>query len=229
MWKCVFDNSSPLGGLSRALKQRAFHNLFAIFFLSFHKTESMPKNKKTEWQVGDPAISVVSDQFCNPYPMDLMVKRKVQNFSKDNYQVYDPSGNLLLQIDGQAWGFNHKRVMRDPAGFTILTMRQKVTKDSIFLNHHWHKHKKDSFLTFCMFRVLRWRTSGKCMEERAKREKICSLRYNNLKQCHWKHLWMFTWLRITMSRRAILVIFMLLVDIRIYHSKFSNRMLSSPG
>jgi len=60
--------------------------------------------------------------------MDLLVKRKVQNFSKDYYEVFDPSGNLLLQIDGQAWGFNRKRVMRDPAGFTILSMRQKVTK-----------------------------------------------------------------------------------------------------
>ncbi|CAF2047900.1 unnamed protein product [Brassica rapa] len=100
----------------------------------------MPKNKKTEWQVGDPAISVVSDQFCNPYPMDLMVKRKVQNFSKDHYQVFDPSGNLLLQIDGQAFGFNRKRVMRDPAGFTILTMRQK----GITLKNKWEVHGGES-------------------------------------------------------------------------------------
>ena len=89
----------------------------------------MPKNKKTEWQVGDPPISVVGDQFCNPYPMELMVKRKVINFSKDHYQVVDPSGNILLQIDGQAWGFNRRRVMRDPAGFIVLTMRQKVYKN----------------------------------------------------------------------------------------------------
>ncbi|XP_010504507.1 PREDICTED: uncharacterized protein LOC104781510 isoform X3 [Camelina sativa] len=100
----------------------------------------MPKNKKTEWQVGDPAISVVSDQFCNPYPMDLLVKRKVQNFSKDHYEVFDPSGNLLLQIDGQAWGFNRKRIMRDPAGFTILTMRQK----GLALKNKWEVHGGES-------------------------------------------------------------------------------------
>ncbi|XP_020880896.1 protein LURP-one-related 14 isoform X4 [Arabidopsis lyrata subsp. lyrata] len=100
----------------------------------------MPKNKKTEWQVGDPAISVVSDQFCNPYPMDLVVKRKVQNFSKDYYEVFDPSGNLLLQIDGQAWGFNRKRVMRDPAGFTILSMRQK----GLALKNKWEVHGGES-------------------------------------------------------------------------------------
>ena len=111
--------------MSRALEEEPFIILWSLFLpLEFI---SMPKNKKTEWQVGDPAISVVSDQFCNPYPMDLMVTRKVQNFSKDHYQVFDPSGNLLLQIDGQAFGFNRKRAMRDPAGFTILTMRQKVT------------------------------------------------------------------------------------------------------
>ncbi|XP_023637967.1 protein LURP-one-related 14 isoform X2 [Capsella rubella] len=100
----------------------------------------MPKNKKTEWQVGDPTISVVSDQFCNPYPMDLLVKRKVQNFSKDHYEVFDPSGNLLLQVDGQAWGFNRKRTMRDPAGFTILTMRQK----GLALKTKWEVHGGES-------------------------------------------------------------------------------------
>ncbi|CAN6829348.1 unnamed protein product [Brassica oleracea] len=100
----------------------------------------MPKNKKTEWQVGDPTISIVGDQFCNPYPMDLMVKRKVQSFSKDNYQVFDPSGNLLLQIDGQAWGINRKRVMTDPAGFTILTMRQK----GMTLKNKWEVHGGES-------------------------------------------------------------------------------------
>ncbi|KAG2324938.1 hypothetical protein Bca52824_007666 [Brassica carinata] len=100
----------------------------------------MPKNKKTEWQVGDPPISVVGNQFCNPYPMELVVKRKVQNFSKDHYQVFDPSGNLLLQIHGQAWGFNRKRVMRDPAGFTVLTMRQK----GIRLKRKWEVHGGES-------------------------------------------------------------------------------------
>ncbi|CAN8268030.1 unnamed protein product [Cochlearia groenlandica] len=100
----------------------------------------MPKNKKTEWQIGDPKISIVSDQFCKPYAMDLMVKRKVQNFSKDQYQVFDSSGNLLLQIDGQAWGINRKRVMRDPTGFTILTMRQK----GLALKNKWEVHGGES-------------------------------------------------------------------------------------
>ncbi|CAN8268042.1 unnamed protein product [Cochlearia groenlandica] len=100
----------------------------------------MPKNKKEEWQVGDPTISIVSNQFCNPNPMDLLVKKKVENISKDQYQVFDPSGNLLLQIDGQAWGFHRKRVMRDPTGFTILTMRQK----GLALKNKWEVHGGES-------------------------------------------------------------------------------------
>ncbi|XP_010534635.1 PREDICTED: protein LURP-one-related 14 [Tarenaya hassleriana] len=100
----------------------------------------MPKNNGTEWEVGDPTISVVGEQFCNPYPMELIVKRKVHNFSRDHYEVFDLSGNLLLQIEGQAWGFNRKRVMRDPAGFTILTMRQK----GITLKNKWEVYGGDS-------------------------------------------------------------------------------------
>ena len=229
MWRGVFDNSSSSGGLSRALNKEpfiVFCNLLLRLLLELYS--KMPKNKKTEWQVGDPAISVVSDQFCNPYPMDLLVKRKVQNFSKDYYEVFDPSGNLLLQIDGQAWGFNRKRVMRDPAGFTILSMRQKVTKHFNF-STNIHIKMTLSWNGVWLFRDLRWRTSGKCMEERAKREKTCSSRYNNLKRFHWKHPWMFSCRRTTMSRRQTLVIFMLQEDTPISHSKFSKRMLSSPG
>ncbi|CAF2112133.1 unnamed protein product [Brassica oleracea] len=162
----------------------------------------MPKNKKTGWQVGDPAISVVSDQICNPYPMDLVVKRKVQNFSKDHYQVFDPSGNLLLQIDGQAFGFNRKRVMRDPAGFTILTVRQKGNTLKNKLEVHGGESKEKEDLLF---------TAQQSLTVSLKTSLVVFLAKNNN------------------VKKGTLVIFMLLVDTRIFHPKFSNQMLSLPG
>ncbi|GKU92211.1 hypothetical protein SLEP1_g5970 [Rubroshorea leprosula] len=74
----------------------------------------------------DPIISVIGDQFCLPYAAELVVKKKVQAFSNAHYDVYGSTGNILLQIDGSVWNLERKRVMRDPAGLPVLTMREKA-------------------------------------------------------------------------------------------------------
>lgn len=74
----------------------------------------------------DPIVSVVENRFCLPYAAELLVKKKVQAFSNAHYDVYDATGNILLQIDGGVWNLKRKRVMRDPAGLPVLTMREKV-------------------------------------------------------------------------------------------------------
>ncbi|KAK2636842.1 hypothetical protein Ddye_031634 [Dipteronia dyeriana] len=80
------------------------------------------------WDDGIPMISVVGDSFCVPYGMEMVVKKKIHGFKKVHYDVYDTSGNLLLQVDGNVWKLQKKRVMRDPAGLPLLTIRYKLFK-----------------------------------------------------------------------------------------------------
>ncbi|XP_021904264.1 protein LURP-one-related 14 isoform X2 [Carica papaya] len=104
--------------------------------------------QKVEWGVGDPTINVVGDRFCNPHPLELSVKRKM-GLSLTTYDVYDVSGNLLLQVDGGVWRLDRKRVMRDPAGFPVLTMRGKA----LSLRDKWSVYhgesSENSDLIFC--------------------------------------------------------------------------------
>ncbi|OAY46344.1 protein LURP-one-related 14 [Manihot esculenta] len=87
-----------------------------------------------EWAFGVPSVSVVGDGYCFPYPMELIVKKKIKKLSSAQFEVFDLSGNLLLQVDGGVWNLKMKRILRDPAGFPILTMRGKALT-------FWHKWK----------------------------------------------------------------------------------------
>ncbi|KAJ6718129.1 hypothetical protein OIU79_006123 [Salix purpurea] len=87
-----------------------------------------------------PPVSVVGESYCAPYPLELIVRKKIKKLSNAQFEVFDLSGNLLLQIDGGVWNFQLKRVLRDPAGFPILTMRGKV----LTLWHKWKAHAGES-------------------------------------------------------------------------------------
>ncbi|KAI5574702.1 hypothetical protein POPTR_010G182300v4 [Populus trichocarpa] len=89
---------------------------------------------------GVPPVSVVGENYCAPYPLELIVKKKIKKLSNAQFEVFDLSGNLLLQVDGGVWNFQLKRVLRDPAGFPILTIRGKV----LTLWHKWKAHAGES-------------------------------------------------------------------------------------
>ncbi|XP_065872004.1 protein LURP-one-related 14 [Euphorbia lathyris] len=94
----------------------------------------------SEWAFGVPNVSVVGDGYCFPYPMELIVKKRIKKLSNAHFEVFDLSGNLLLQIDGGVWNFNMKRIIRDPAGFPILTLRGKA----ISFQHKWKVHEGEN-------------------------------------------------------------------------------------
>ncbi|GMI90267.1 hypothetical protein like AT3G56180 [Hibiscus trionum] len=71
-------------------------------------------------------VRIIGDQFCVPYIMRLNVKRRVESFYNAHYDVFDATGNVLLQIDGGVWNSAKKRVMKDPAGLPVITLRKKA-------------------------------------------------------------------------------------------------------
>ncbi|KAK8508221.1 hypothetical protein V6N12_019400 [Hibiscus sabdariffa] len=83
----------------------------------------------------DEMVNVVGERFCMPYTMELLVKKKLQSFTKCQYEVFDATGNLLLHVDGGVWNFHKKRVMRDPAGLPVATLRSKSNAIRIKNNH----------------------------------------------------------------------------------------------
>lgn len=80
---------------------------------------------KPEPANGVAVVSVVREGFCVPYPMELIVKRKTNGRSDTRFEVLDVNGNLFLQVDGTSLAFQCKRVVRNPAGFPILTLRER--------------------------------------------------------------------------------------------------------
>ncbi|WRX12180.1 LURP-one-related - like 3 [Theobroma cacao] len=96
----------------------------------------------------DQIIKVVGDRFCVPYTMELLVKRKIQSFSNAHYDVFDATGNVLLQVDGGVWNFQRKRVMKDPAGLPVITMREKqaLSWKQQWVVHQGESSEKDHFI-----------------------------------------------------------------------------------
>ncbi|KAG8391457.1 hypothetical protein BUALT_Bualt01G0189800 [Buddleja alternifolia] len=71
-----------------------------------------------------PTISIVGDDFCYPYLVDLVVKKNT-GFLGTHIDVLDDNGILLLQVDGSFWHLKKKRTMHNSIGLPIITMRRK--------------------------------------------------------------------------------------------------------
>ncbi|KAK8691635.1 hypothetical protein V6N13_075136 [Hibiscus sabdariffa] len=85
-------------------------------------------------------INIIGDQFCVPYVIHLEVRRKVESFSNAHYDVLDATGKVILQIDGGVWNSAKKRLMKDPAGFPLCTLRKKA----LSWKNKWQIHQGES-------------------------------------------------------------------------------------
>ncbi|XP_054797459.1 protein LURP-one-related 14 [Prosopis cineraria] len=99
--------------------------------------------------------SVVADSFCDANTKELIVKKKYDRFLiRQQYELTDTNGKLLLKVEGSSLSLHKKRVMRDASGSLVLTMRQKVKLAT--LRHRWRIHRgKSSEKKDLIFRVER--------------------------------------------------------------------------
>ncbi|KAH6773894.1 hypothetical protein C2S51_012298 [Perilla frutescens var. frutescens] len=72
-----------------------------------------------------PVVSIVEDDYCYPYLVDLAVNKTVCLSSK-LVCAMDGNGTLLVQVVGGLWQFNKKRTMYNSFGVPIITMRRKA-------------------------------------------------------------------------------------------------------
>ncbi|XP_042035802.1 protein LURP-one-related 14-like [Salvia splendens] len=77
-----------------------------------------------------PIVSIVGDEYCYPYLVDLVVKKTV-GLSTKHVCVFDGTGTLLVQVVGGCWQLNKKRTMYNCFGAPIITMRRKAHQEWI--------------------------------------------------------------------------------------------------
>nr|XP_016447647.1 PREDICTED: protein LURP-one-related 14-like [Nicotiana tabacum] len=88
-----------------------------------------------------PLVPIVGDDFCFPYLVNLNVKKKILGISHINIDVLDDIGISLLQGNGKVWHLRKKkRIICDPAGLPILTLREK----SLSWHNTWKVYRAGS-------------------------------------------------------------------------------------
>ncbi|KAF9595642.1 hypothetical protein IFM89_021213 [Coptis chinensis] len=85
-------------------------------------------------------ISIVGQQFCAPYPVDLTIMRKVISITEGNFAVSDVNGNVIFKVKGSMFSLHDNRVLLDATGNPLLTLRQKM----ISAHRRWQVYRGDS-------------------------------------------------------------------------------------
>ncbi|XP_017984756.1 PREDICTED: protein LURP-one-related 14 isoform X3 [Theobroma cacao] len=75
---------------------------------------------------GVPMISFAGDGFRVPNSVEFILEKKQHGFSDVHYEVSDVNKIIFLQADSSYMTLYRKIVMRNSAGFPILTIREKA-------------------------------------------------------------------------------------------------------
>ncbi|KAK9289499.1 hypothetical protein L1049_007654 [Liquidambar formosana] len=85
-------------------------------------------------------VAVISPQYCAPYPVDLMIVRKLITITDGNFAVTDANGNIIFQVKGTLSSLRDRRVLLDAAGNPIISLQQKI-----FTAHRrWQVYREES-------------------------------------------------------------------------------------
>ena len=61
-------------------------------------------------------VPIIDPQYCEPYPVDLAIVRKVTN----------TNGNVIFKVKGGLLSLHDRHVLINGAGNPVVTFRQKV-------------------------------------------------------------------------------------------------------
>ncbi|KAK2981795.1 hypothetical protein RJ640_010312 [Escallonia rubra] len=71
-------------------------------------------------------VAVISPQFCAPYPVDLIIVRKVMTLSDGKFSVTDVNGNIMFKVKGKLLSLRDRRVLLDASDRPVVSLQQKV-------------------------------------------------------------------------------------------------------
>nr|XP_027069133.1 protein LURP-one-related 10-like [Coffea arabica] len=87
--------------------------------------QPMVRRRRLSSPVVNP-LAVVGPQFCAPYPVDLVIVRKLLTLSEGNFGVTDVNGNIMFRVKGKLFSLRDRRILLDAAGNPLLTFQQKI-------------------------------------------------------------------------------------------------------
>lgn len=85
-------------------------------------------------------FAVISPQFCAPYPVDLVIARKLLKLSEGNFGVTDVNGNLMFKVKGKLFSLRDRRILLDAADNPIVSFQQKI----LTAHRRWKVFRGDS-------------------------------------------------------------------------------------
>ncbi|XP_024017895.1 protein LURP-one-related 15 [Morus notabilis] len=88
---------------------------------------------------GNP-IAVVGPQFCAPYPVDLIIAKKLMTLAEGSFTVSDVNGNIMFKVKGSVFSLHDRRLLVDAAGNPIVSLRQKI----LTAHRRWEVYRGDS-------------------------------------------------------------------------------------
>ncbi|XP_062094832.1 protein LURP-one-related 15-like [Humulus lupulus] len=85
-------------------------------------------------------IAVVSPHFCAPYPVDLIIAKKLMTLSEGSFAVTDVNGAVMFKVKGSVFSIHDRRLLLDASGNPVISLRQKI----ITAHRRWQVYRGDS-------------------------------------------------------------------------------------
>ncbi|KAI3927113.1 hypothetical protein MKX01_029881 [Papaver californicum] len=88
---------------------------------------------------GNPIV-VIAPHFCAPYPVDLVITKKLISITEGNFGVLDINGNTVFKVKGTLLSIRDRRVLYDAANIPLVSLQQKI----LTCHRRWQVYRGDS-------------------------------------------------------------------------------------
>lgn len=85
-------------------------------------------------------VVVLGQQYLAQYPVDLTISSKVFTLGENDFKVKDVNGTLIFQVKSKLMSMHDKRFLKDAAGNTLVTLRQKIRT----VHRRWEVYRGES-------------------------------------------------------------------------------------
>ncbi|KAF8007696.1 hypothetical protein BT93_K1634 [Corymbia citriodora subsp. variegata] len=85
-------------------------------------------------------VAVVSQKFCTPYVVDLVIARKLATIPGGSLMVTDVSGNVVFRVKGSSVSIHEHLVLSDAASNAVVSLQQKI----LTAHRRWQVYSGDS-------------------------------------------------------------------------------------
>ncbi|XP_021895206.1 protein LURP-one-related 15 [Carica papaya] len=94
----------------------------------------------TDYPPAKNPVVVVSPQFLAPYPVDLIITKKLFKLGETNFEIADVNGKIFFTLKSKFISLRDRRVLLDASGAPLLTLQQKI----ITAHRRWQVFKGGS-------------------------------------------------------------------------------------